>query len=324
METSADKNQDLLEELACLQKKIAEFERVQTRAKSIESELEIEKEKLTERIKELNCLYQISKLTAQKRHSFEKTMREIIRVIPSALRYPSSTCVKISIEDTSYSTPAYKKTNWIITQEVHAFKKQRGKIEVCYKEGTSGSESVTFLREERRLLRSAAELLGVMLEQQHSERMMRELALNLQVQKKNLEIKNIALKEVLALIELEKKELGENIQATIEKTVLPLLKRLHLVDWASSMRHKYIEMIENDLENLASSFTRHITDKTLNLSPREVEVCSMIKNGFTNKVMSEALHISILTVERHRHNIRKKLGIANKKVNLTTYLRDMQ
>ncbi len=55
----------------------------------------------------------------------------------------------------------------------------------------------------------------------------------------------------------------------------------------------------------------------------ELEICNLIKNGLPNKEIAVLLQISLLTVERHRHNIRKKLHIDNEKINLATFLRDL-
>jgi len=62
-------------------------------------------------------------------------------------------------------------------------------------------------------------------------------------------------------------------------------------------------------------------DPAMGLSPREQEVLALVAQGLSNKQIAELMHISLLTVERHRHNVRKKLGIGNEKVNLVSFLR---
>ena len=59
------------------------------------------------------------------------------------------------------------------------------------------------------------------------------------------------------------------------------------------------------------------------LSPREMEICAMIKNGASSKDIAEALDIALVTVQKHREVIRKKLGLTNKNINLTTHLRNI-
>jgi len=56
------------------------------------------------------------------------------------------------------------------------------------------------------------------------------------------------------------------------------------------------------------------------LTPKEIEIINFIKQGKTVKEIADVLCLSTRTIETHRNNIRSKLGIKNKKVNLTTYL----
>ena len=63
-----------------------------------------------------------------------------------------------------------------------------------------------------------------------------------------------------------------------------------------------------------------LTLKDFNLTPKEVQICNMIKRGLSSKEIAAFLGISIFTVGRHRHNIRKKIKITNKKDNLNTFL----
>jgi len=313
---------ELYEQIADLHKKIDNFQRRLSKTKKVENELKLQKERLTERIKELSCLHNLSKLTSQKRVSFEDRMQKIVQLITSSLHYPSFACARIVIDDAEFLTPNYKHTRWQIKHDIRTFDRWSGMVEVCYLKGIEQLKSdAIFLKEEKRLLKSIAGLIGVMLEQIKTEEVRKKLVLNLQTQKRRLEEKNITLKEVLSQIEIEKRELKENIRINIERSIIPMIDKVKLNGLRDEFWAKYVDTIKDNLGKLASSFTNRITDKMSRLSPREIEICNMIRSGFTNKEISELCHISVLTVERHRHNIRKKLGIANKKINLATFIR---
>jgi len=72
---------------------------------------------------------------------------------------------------------------------------------------------------------------------------------------------------------------------------------------------------------LSSSFGRKITRINDELTPREKEICIMVEDGLMNKEIAKLLNISTHTIEKHRQNARKKLGIYNKKTNLRSYLK---
>jgi DNA-binding CsgD family transcriptional regulator len=63
--------------------------------------------------------------------------------------------------------------------------------------------------------------------------------------------------------------------------------------------------------------------KTYWLTPREIEICNMVKSDITSKEISKLLNISPQTIVKHRKNIRKKLGISNKNINLTSFLHEL-
>jgi len=85
-----------------------------------------------------------------------------------------------------------------------------------------------------------------------------------------------------------------------------------------------IRLLYKNIKELTSSFGRHISKKTFKLTPREIEICDLVKNGLTSKDIAYLQNISVLTIEKHRRNIRKKLGLNNKKYNLSSYLKQMK
>ena len=139
----------------------------------------------------------------------------------------------------------------------------------------------------------------------------------LQEQKKALEQKNIALNEILGQIELEKKQIKDNVIANAENLLLPIIQRLRL----TGESRKYVQLLRKNLQELTSSFGTRLTEKKAKLTSREIEICNMIKNGLTSKEIASLLNISSLTIEKHRINIRRKLGIINKDINLTSFLK---
>lgn len=136
-----------------------------------------------------------------------------------------------------------------------------------------------------------------------------------------IEQKNIALKEILEQIEIEKDRIKENVQLNVEMVLLPALKKIRKK--SAGLTRGYIDILEKNLLDLTGTFGRHASDKRFKLSPREAEIANLIKNGLSSKEISEMINISFKTVETHRNRIRKKLNILKKDINLTTYLQSI-
>jgi len=100
---------------------------------------------------------------------------------------------------------------------------------------------------------------------------------------------------------------------------LPIIQKLRL----TGESRKYVLLLRKNLQELTSSFGTKLTEKGAKLTSREVEVCGMIKNGLSSKEIASLLNISLRTVETHRIKIRNKLGIVNKELNLSSYLKTL-
>lgn len=132
---------------------------------------------------------------------------------------------------------------------------------------------------------------------------------------------NYALTEVLAHLEDEKMKIKQQVAETVDQVLMPALNRLpgennnKIVE-----KSPYYDVLKSGLEELsnASGGILHAYSK---LTPREIEICNLIKNGVSSKEIANSLSISMLTVNKHRERIRKKLVISNKNVNLTSYLK---
>lgn len=138
----------------------------------------------------------------------------------------------------------------------------------------------------------------------------------LKKQKSDLEHKSIALREIIEQVEKEKRSIQEKVTTNVNEIILPILEKIELYGAST----EYIDLLRHCLEKLTSSFGQKIINQSLKLTPREIEICTLIERGHTNKEISSLLNISCQTVENHRKDIRKKLELTNKKVNLTSFL----
>ncbi len=134
-----------------------------------------------------------------------------------------------------------------------------------------------------------------------------------------LEQKNIAFKEIVQHIEEEKNMMRIDLSANVEELLMPVVEKLKMGADAG----KYVDLLEHHLRELTSTFGRKIASKNLRLSSREIEICNLIRGGLRSKDIAELLNVSHQTVEKHRKNIRKKLGISSKDINLSSYLREL-
>ena len=144
-----------------------------------------------------------------------------------------------------------------------------------------------------------------------------ELEKKVRERTKELEKKNIALKEILANISEEKMEIRREISSNVDQIIMPIVLKLKRTVAPGNL--KMVELLENGLKELSSSSV-NVLSAYSRLSPREIEICNMIKNGLTSKEISVELNIAITTVQKHRQKIRKKLGLTANKANLRSYL----
>lgn len=166
-----------------------------------------------------------------------------------------------------------------------------------------------------------AELSAENTVRQRVEDALRQSEKTLLIQKQELQQKNLALNEVLGQIEIEKKQMQDNILANVEDLLMPAIERLKRK--GTKYDRKYLDLLEENLKGLTSSFNRKLSIDQLKLTPKEIEICNMIKKGMSTKEISQLLNLSMRTVENHRNHIRAKLGISNKRLNLSTYLKSV-
>ena len=131
--------------------------------------------------------------------------------------------------------------------------------------------------------------------------------------------KNIALKEILGQIKDEANQVKQNVQSNIDKLILPILVKLKGQSRESDRIN--LDLLESLMSDVASPFLRDIESRFGQLTPREIEICNMIRNGLQSKEIGLALGISVRTVEKFRQKIRDKLGVDSRDTNLTTFLR---
>jgi PAS domain S-box-containing protein len=134
--------------------------------------------------------------------------------------------------------------------------------------------------------------------------------------------KNIALREVMAQLDVERKSIAEKIQTNIDRLVLPLLARIKRKSPQELL--KYLQLLEENLSDITSGFGNALSRRMTGLTQQEIEICDMIKQGLRCKEIGTLLKISVRTVETHRTHIRKKLGIDDPGINLVTFLKNLE
>ncbi len=119
---------------------------------------------LSERVKELNCLYDIVKLVETPGITIEKILQGTVKVMPQAWQYPEITCARIIHENHEYLSDDFIETEWKQSVPLVANGKTTGKIEVFYKEKKPEEDEGPFLKEERRLIYAIIERIGHVIE----------------------------------------------------------------------------------------------------------------------------------------------------------------
>jgi len=273
---------------------------------------------LRERIKELNCLYGITRLTESGPDSLEGFLQRVVNILPPAWQYPEITCARIKFQGQIYKTEGFKVTKWRQIARIMMFNEPVGEVEVFYTEQRPALYEGPFLREERTLIDAVAENIGAVAMRLSAEQKLQETNKQLMVEREALRETNTTLKTVLTRIEEEKLKIHKDIQANVQKVLMPIIFAL-LMEVPKPQR-KYVELLRDNLMEISSPFINQLTERYRSLTPTEITICNMIRTGLRSKEISEIRGVSTATISRHRERIRRKLGIINKDVNLTSYL----
>lgn len=132
---------------------------------------------------------------------------------------------------------------------------------------------------------------------------------------------NTALKVLLNNRETDRVTLEENIQSNVQKLILPCIERLKKGSIKSRRIQSEFQLLEAGLNDLVAPFARQISSDYFGLTPNEIKVALLIKQGMTTKEIARELNLSVNTIMTHRYKIRSKLGIKNKTKNLQVFLK---
>ena len=134
-----------------------------------------------------------------------------------------------------------------------------------------------------------------------------------------LEDLNTALDVLIEHYKNDQRELEERIAFNINVRILPYIEKLKHAG-PDVGQSALIEIIEKSLRDIASPFLKTMSSERLRFTHKEIEIVSFIKEGKTTKEIAQILGLGKRTIDSYRDNIRGKLRLANKKVNLRTYL----
>lgn len=155
-----------------------------------------------------------------------------------------------------------------------------------------------------------------------AEESLREREEQLREQKTELEEMNTALKVLLKQRETDRSELEHRLISNLKEMVMPYVEKLKSARIGRAER-TYLEILENHLTEILSPFLQKLAAASIFLTPQEIQVASLVREGKTSQEIADMLNVSDATVHFHRKNLRKKFGLKNSRRNLRAYLMAM-
>lgn len=304
----------LVKQVETLRKRIAALEEEHSPERP-QSELEIA---LRERIKELDCLYTISTFSEMHFQAPDRFLQSVVDCLPKSWQFPEHACARIRHGDKQYVTQNFAEGRWRMASDIVADGRPVGVVEVFYRKVVPTSDTGPFLKEEYALIRAVAERVGSVMMHMKALSDLRAAHHAIQREHQALQEANIALRAVLSRLEEEKHGIKASIAANIQKVIMPIVFELELE--VTGRQRSYATLLRRSLQEITSPFLTQIARDHVQLTPVEIAISTMIRNGLSTKEIAQLRCISPATVRRHRENIRRKIGLKNRKANLATYL----
>jgi DNA-binding CsgD family transcriptional regulator len=138
-----------------------------------------------------------------------------------------------------------------------------------------------------------------------------------------LEEMNVALKVLLEHRDRALTDLEQRIAANIHELVLPYVDKLKRTV-QGSREQTLIDIVESHLGDIVSPFLNRLSSLHLLLTAQEVEIAAFVRQGKSSQEIADVLRVSVDTISFHRKNLRRKLGLHDRGINLRTYLLSLQ
>lgn len=202
---------------------------------------------LNQKIKQINCLYDITDISGVPGITFEEIIQKSLEIIPVGLKYSHHIGVQIVFDNKQYCSENYKETPWSYSVPLKAQKKKLGHIKVVYLEEKPKIHKDPFHFSEKILLKNISEKFGQIIESKNMEKHLR------QNQEKLQEVQRIA-----KIGNLEK-DIGSDF-CTFSDTFFDI------IEISSEARKffdypKFIEMIHPEDKELFLKFESNLSNK---------------------------------------------------------------
>ena len=185
-------------------------------------------------------------------------------------------------------------------------------ISGCYVDGRSFPVAVTVTRIEYRGRTFWPMIVRDVTEQKEIEK-------RLQQEKRQTEEINLTLKNVLKTIEADRRQRERQVAVKVETSLLPALEKVAGTT-DQGVRTTYLQLVRSQLVGLTSGYESELDAGLLTLTRTELEICRFIQAGHSGKEICDAMNLAFETIQTHRKNIRGKLGLKGKKINLRAFL----
>jgi len=156
-------------------------------------------------------------------------------------------------------------------------------------------------------------------ERKEAKEALKERTIRLEIERKSLAELNTAMKVLLEKREADKSKLKEYVLANVKRLIEPYFEKIKKTN-LNDQQGAFLRIIESNLNEIISPFMQEVSLKHFNLTSTEIQIAKQIRYGETTKKIAQFMNISPRTVETHRKNIRRKIGLEGKKANLRTYL----
>jgi PAS domain S-box-containing protein len=180
--------------------------------------------------------------------------------------------------------------------------------------GTTGfARDITQKKQAEKILLDSRDYLKEMVD---------KATLELKQLQENYEEASTTLKVVLKHKEIDKSEAQEALTQKVRQEVAPFLKKLK-ASARQPRQTRLLDALDANLQQLVNSFGQVSPVYFLlyqQLTPIEIQVASLVREGVSTKVIAETLTLSPETISVHRKHIRRKLGLTSKSANLQSYL----